>query len=103
MYNLSYIISRFLKNTFLIFSVFRFISHLEENPIDIIKNVSVPINSFAYDGINSTIYYVDESENCIMMTTLDNNNYPKTTETTLNFGGNGSVMTSLTIDTLHNR
>ncbi|KAE9524056.1 hypothetical protein AGLY_015537 [Aphis glycines] len=81
----------------------RFISHLEENPIDIIKNVSVPINSFTYDGINNTIYYVDESENSIMMTTLDNNNYPRTTETTLNFSHNSNIVTSLTIDTLHNR
>ncbi|KAF0749546.1 protein cueball-like [Aphis craccivora] len=82
----------------------RFISHLEEHPIDIVKNVSLPINGFTYDGINNTIYYINASENSIMMMTLDNNYYPKnTTVTALNNSGNSSIVASLNIDTIHNR
>ncbi|XP_025196003.1 uncharacterized protein LOC112595126 [Melanaphis sacchari] len=59
----------------------RYISFLKEHPIDIVKNIIVPIKGFGYNGLNNNIYFINASENSIIMAKLDKNYYPKTMRT----------------------
>ncbi|XP_026821437.1 uncharacterized protein LOC113559860 [Rhopalosiphum maidis] len=80
----------------------RFISYLEEHPIDIVKNIISPINGFSYDGINNVMYFINASENSIIMTELEENNYPKKMVTTMK-DTNETILVALTFDTVQNR
>jgi hypothetical protein len=81
---------------------FRLISYLEEHPIDIVKNIITPINGFTYDGINNVMYFINATENSIIMTELKENNYPKKMVTTVK-DSNKTTLVALTFDAVQNR
>ncbi|XP_060844580.1 uncharacterized protein LOC132924349 [Rhopalosiphum padi] len=80
----------------------RYISYLEEHPIDIVKNIVTPINGFWYDSLNNAIYFINVTENSIVKVELEENNYPKKMVTTVK-DPNETILVALTFDTVQNR
>jgi len=81
---------------------FRYISYLEEHPIDIVKNIVTPINGFWYDSLNNAMYFINVTENSIVKVELEENNYPKKMVTTVK-DPNETILVALTFDTVQNR